>query len=108
MLFDLVNHILDGGDIVFRTHEGAAIAAVAGPHAVAVTGVVVAYEADHFDPGTRSGWSVVVTGFARPVTEPAQLERYARMIRPWIGDFMESAVRITPDLVTGYRIGAPA
>lgn len=43
-----VNHVLDGKDIVIRTHPGAAIVAYTGP----ASGVVVAYEADAIDPGT--------------------------------------------------------
>lgn len=47
-----VNHILDDGHIVIRTHEGAALTSYArrncGP------GVVVAYEADAIDPDTHT------------------------------------------------------
>jgi len=52
-----VNHVLDGEDIVIRTHPGAAIVADTG----SASGVVVAYEADAIDPGTGLGWSVIVT-----------------------------------------------
>src|SRR5688572_28975792 len=41
----------------------------------AIDGVVVAFEADEFDAATRSGWSVVVTGRATVVTDPAEHER---------------------------------
>ncbi|QFQ98119.1 pyridoxamine 5'-phosphate oxidase family protein [Streptomyces phaeolivaceus] len=97
-----VNHILDGGDIVIRTHETAALTSHAqgnsGP------GVVVAYEADAIDPETHLGWSVVVTGYARLVTDPGELARYERMLRPWVEQSMDRAVRIRPDLVTGVLL----
>ena len=97
-----VNHILDGGDIVIRTHEGAALTSHTGRNGV--SGVVVAYEADAIDPDTHLGWSVVVTGYARLVTDPAELERYQTLLRPWARQTMDHAVCIRPDLVTGIRL----
>jgi hypothetical protein len=97
-----VNHIVDHGDIVIRTHEGAALSSAAeqaGP-----AGVVVAYEADSIDPETRLGWSVVVTGYARLITDAAQAAEYQRVLQPWVDQDMDYTVRIRPDLVTGYRI----
>ncbi|TPQ24167.1 pyridoxamine 5'-phosphate oxidase family protein [Streptomyces sporangiiformans] len=97
-----VNHILDNGDIVIRTHEGAALTShtrqAGGP------GVVVAYEADAIDPDTHLGWSVVVTGYAHLVTDPQELAHYQKMLRPWVQHTMDYAVRIRPDLVTGVLL----
>ncbi|MFD3730901.1 pyridoxamine 5'-phosphate oxidase family protein [Streptomyces sp. NPDC058632] len=44
----------------------------------AIDGVVVAFEADDFQPERRSGWSVVITGRAAVVTEPVEHERLLR------------------------------
>ncbi|MEU6864431.1 pyridoxamine 5'-phosphate oxidase family protein [Streptomyces sp. NPDC046876] len=98
-----VNHLLDGGDILLRVHDGGALAALAAP--AEASGTVVAYEADDIDPRTRLGWSVVVTGFAVPVTDPLLAARYADRLRPWV-QRPEPArvVRIRPDLVTGFRL----
>ncbi|MFR9725541.1 pyridoxamine 5'-phosphate oxidase family protein [Streptomyces sp. MS19] len=99
-----VNHVLDGGDVVIRTHEGAAMTSrtrqAGGP------GVVVAYEADAIDPVTHLGWSVVVTGYAHLVTDTDELARYRRLLRPWVEQSMDYAVRIRPDLITGVRLTA--
>lgn len=97
-----VNHVLDGGDIIIRTHDGAALTARA--HQAVDPGVVVAYEADEIDLHTGLGWSVVVTGYARLVTDPRELGRYERLLRPWVDRPMNCAVRIRPDLVTGLRL----
>ncbi|MFC8103884.1 pyridoxamine 5'-phosphate oxidase family protein [Streptomyces sp. NPDC057363] len=97
-----VNHVLDGGDIVIRTHEGAAL--TSRTHEAGAPGVVVAYEADLIDPGTHLGWSVVVTGYARLVTDPVELARYQAVLRPWVERTMDYAVRIVPDLITGIRL----
>ncbi|MFI0813085.1 pyridoxamine 5'-phosphate oxidase family protein [Streptomyces echinatus] len=98
-----VNHILDGGDIVIRTHEGAALTSRAKESQSA--GVVVAYEADAIDPETHLGWSVVVTGYARLVTDPAELARLRGLLVPWMRQpEMDQAVRIRPELVTGVLL----
>jgi hypothetical protein len=98
-----VNHVLDGRDIVIRTHEGAALTAYTRPNGRS-SGVVVAYEADAIDPDTHLGWSVVVTGFASLVTDPSELARYQAVLRPWVKRTMDHAVRIRPDLITGLLL----
>ncbi|GHF54878.1 pyridoxamine 5'-phosphate oxidase family protein [Streptomyces griseosporeus] len=99
-----VNHVLDGGDIVIRTHDGGALTTRA--RQAGAQGVVVAYEADAIDPDTHLGWSVVVTGYARLVTDPADLAHCRALLRPWVDRPMDQAVRIHPDLVTGTRLTA--
>ncbi|MFK0160596.1 pyridoxamine 5'-phosphate oxidase family protein [Streptomyces sp. NPDC090493] len=94
-----VNHVLVDGDIVIRTHESAAL--TSRSRQADGAGVVVAYEADAIDPDTHLGWSVVVTGYAHLVTDPRELARYEKLLRPWLDRTMEHAVRIHPDLVTG-------
>jgi Pyridoxamine 5'-phosphate oxidase len=95
-----VNHVLDGGDVVIRTHEGAALTAHARQGGE--QGVVVAYEADVLDPDTHLGWSVVITGYARLVTDLADLARIRTLLAPWAAqEGMDHAVRIRPCLVTG-------
>ncbi|WP_329417626.1 pyridoxamine 5'-phosphate oxidase family protein [Streptomyces sp. NBC_00704] len=96
------NHVLDDGDIVIRTHESAALSSYTR-HDDA-QGVVVAYEADDIDPDTLLGWSVIVTGYARLITDPRQVARYQKMLRPWGTETTDHAVRIRPDLVTGLRL----
>ncbi|MFD8259756.1 pyridoxamine 5'-phosphate oxidase family protein [Streptomyces griseoluteus] len=98
-----VDHVLDDGDIVIRTPEGAALTSHA--QEVESTGVVVAYEADAIDPDTHLGWSVVVTGYARLVTDPAELEHIRGLLRPWMSvEPTDQAVRIRPELVSGVLL----
>ncbi|UQW99820.1 pyridoxamine 5'-phosphate oxidase family protein [Streptomyces sp. RerS4] len=97
-----VHHLLDAGDIIIRVHDGstltALLAAQEGP------GVVVAYEADDIDPDEHLGWSVVATGYATAVTDQDEIERYAHLLRPWVEGTASGAVRIRPDVVTGFRL----
>ncbi|MET8565137.1 pyridoxamine 5'-phosphate oxidase family protein [Streptomyces flaveolus] len=99
-----VNHVLDNGEIVIRTHEGAALTARAGQ--ADGQGVVVAYEADAIDPDTHLGWSVVATGYAHLVTDSQELARYQALLNPWVHRTMDYAVRIRPDLISGVRLTA--
>ncbi|MFH8729824.1 pyridoxamine 5'-phosphate oxidase family protein [Streptomyces termitum] len=97
-----VNHLVDGGDVIIRTGEGAALARRA--REAGERGVVVAYEADEIDAATRLGWSVVVTGYCRPVTDPEETARYTELLEPWTDQHREQVVRIRPDLITGMRL----
>ncbi|AZQ37966.1 pyridoxamine 5'-phosphate oxidase family protein [Streptomyces cyaneochromogenes] len=99
-----VNHALDEGDIVIRTHEDAAL--VSRTQAAGGPGVVVAYEADAIDPRTHLGWSVVVTGYARLVTDPDDLARCQSLVGPWVEQTMDQAIRIRPGLITGILLTA--
>jgi len=95
-----VSHLLVDGDIVIRTHLGAAL-----PTEGARRGkVVVAYEADEIDATAHTGWSVVATGVAELVREPAELARYGSGPAAWAGEHVDCAIRIRPELVTGYRM----
>jgi nitroimidazol reductase NimA-like FMN-containing flavoprotein (pyridoxamine 5'-phosphate oxidase superfamily) len=93
-----VNHLVDNGDVIIRTHLGSALGAAAG------RGTLVAYEADVIDPETRTGWSVVVTGMAEAVTEPGDLARYLSLLQPWVEGDRSSVIRIPAELVTGYEL----
>lgn len=95
-----VNHVVDDGGIVIRSHEGAAIVSAAS----GVSDVVVAYQADTIDPADHLGWSVVVTGLARLVTDQAEIARYQASLRPWVVGQMDRVIRIHPQMVTGFRL----
>lgn len=97
-----VNHVLDGEDIVIRLSDGSTLASMSAPPDGRET--VVAYEADVIDADRHLGWSVVVTGYAHLVDDPADLERYERLLRPWVARSMTGALRIRPELVTGFQL----
>lgn len=71
----------------------------------AVDGVVVAFEADEFDVASRSGWSVIVTGRATVVTDPAEQERLSETgPASWMPLQDSVIVRIESELVTGREL----
>ncbi|MEU6682343.1 pyridoxamine 5'-phosphate oxidase family protein [Streptomyces sp. NPDC046832] len=75
----------------------------------AIDGVVIAFEADEFDAATRSGWSVVVTGRATEVTDPAEHERLLQSgPSSWMPLQDAVFVRIESEMVTGRELrGTP-
>ncbi|MEU1460531.1 pyridoxamine 5'-phosphate oxidase family protein [Streptomyces sp. NPDC005727] len=88
----------DDGAVLLRT-------SAASEMARAVDGSVVAFEADAVDADEQSGWSVVVTGRAGVVTDPAEVERLDRIgPRSWAPSPEEVFVRIEPELVTGREL----
>jgi nitroimidazol reductase NimA-like FMN-containing flavoprotein (pyridoxamine 5'-phosphate oxidase superfamily) len=71
----------------------------------AIDGVVIAFEADEFDVATRSGWSVVVTGRATVVTDPAEHDRLSQCgPTSWMPLRDAVFVRIDSEMVTGREL----
>ena len=65
-----VNYRMRGDDIVFRTSEsGSAAAATAQPR--------VSFSVDHLDEALAEGWSVLASGEAAVITDPAGLAEAA-------------------------------
>ncbi|MBD0741362.1 pyridoxamine 5'-phosphate oxidase family protein [Streptomyces sp. CBMA152] len=91
-----VNFCLDGdGAVLLTTSAFSQLVS-------AIDGAVVAFEADEVDAAAHSGWSVVVTGEATVVTDPAEHARLLRAgPRSWASAPHEVFVRIEPELVTG-------
>jgi nitroimidazol reductase NimA-like FMN-containing flavoprotein (pyridoxamine 5'-phosphate oxidase superfamily) len=80
--------------------------ASASSMAQAVSGAVVAFEADSLDRASRTGWTVTVLGVAEVVADPAELER-ARTLgpEPWVPGRKEHLIRVPFKIVSGRRIG---
>jgi hypothetical protein len=88
-----VNHVVDDETIIIRSHLGAVIVA----HASTEDGLVVCYEADELDPVRHTGWSVIATGLARLVRDPAAISRYQQMLEPWVEGQMDFNHHQAPD-----------
>ena len=94
-----VNHVIDGQDPVFRTDRGSKLGAAEQQN-------VAAFEADHYDEQTRTGWSVLVTGRAEIVYDEAEVDRLNRSgLHSWAtGPERHFWVRIRALSVSGRRI----
>lgn len=95
-----VNHILDRGEIIIRTRLDSTLSS----RVRAIKDVVVAYEVDDIDPHRRLGWSVVATGLARRIEDPARVAEYEARLHPWVAGAMDSVISIRPEILTGFRL----
>lgn len=95
-----VFHLVEDDRIVIRAHLGATIAAIDGP----AGGTVVAYEADVIDPSDHLGWSVIVIGRARHLSDAEADTRYRQVLPPWAADSPDDIIVIQADLVDGFRL----
>lgn len=93
-----VNFAVCDDNVIIRTSEGSKFSA-------AITNAVVALEADHYDSLGHNGWSVLVQGSSRVVTDLAELERVRRLpLRPWANPDTDRFIAISTDVVSGRRV----
>ena len=96
-----VDYALAGQGIVFRSEDGSKIRGLRGKHDVA-------FEVDHIDKASRSGWSVLVRGTREEVEFehlPELLVRIDGYVPlPWKKGIHKIWVVITPKTVTGRRL----
>jgi nitroimidazol reductase NimA-like FMN-containing flavoprotein (pyridoxamine 5'-phosphate oxidase superfamily) len=93
-----VNYLVMDDAVAYRTAPGAVPAAAEGRE--------VAFEVDHIDEALSQGWSVLVVGAARAVTDPETVRRLDEQATttPWAGGDRELWLTITPTRITGRRI----
>ncbi|MEU0953080.1 pyridoxamine 5'-phosphate oxidase family protein [Streptomyces niveus] len=93
-----VNFLVDGRSVVYRTEPGSVPAVDAGTS--------LSFEADRLDEERMSGWSVLLTGTAEHVTDPAALGVLADRTgsRPWAGGSRPLWIRLLPDQISGRVI----
>ncbi len=95
-----VNFVWHEDTVVFRTLEGQKLAAAAEQQNVC-------FEVDNWNDSSHTGWSVVMSGPARHVTDWAEIEQLERLdVVPWAkGEWRPLWVRIEPRDLTGRQIG---
>ncbi|MFE3249862.1 helix-turn-helix domain-containing protein [Streptomyces sp. NPDC059209] len=93
-----VNYTVDDDLLAFRTSPEAAPAAARDQS--------VAFEVDHIDEAFSQGWSVLVIGDARAVTDPGRILRLEERAHtlPWAGGDRGLWIGVTPTEITGRRI----
>jgi hypothetical protein len=95
-----VNYRMLGGDIVFATADGSAVAAAAHQPRVS-------FEVDRIDDALAEGWSVLASGRARRLPPGPEQDRAAALgISPWAGGRRDTYLLLTPRQVTGRCIRA--
>ena len=96
---ELVNFVLDDGDIVIKTDGDGKLAA-------ATRQAIVAFEADCLDVD-QAGWSVTAIGPSREVTDPEDIGRLQKTdLSSWAHGTREHFIRVSPELLHGLRLHA--
>jgi nitroimidazol reductase NimA-like FMN-containing flavoprotein (pyridoxamine 5'-phosphate oxidase superfamily) len=96
-----VNFAVDGRSIVFRTDEGNKLRGLGRSPSVC-------FEADELDVEAKSGWSVLVKGTAREITDSEERRRAeALSLEFWARGAKSRWVRIEPFAISGRRIASP-
>jgi hypothetical protein len=95
---EVVNFLVDGGDVVIRMGVGAKSAAIG-------RGGFFALEVDSIDDAAGTGWDVTVSGPVAWVTEPAELDRLGRLLSCSAPGERPHIARIACAQVFGRRIG---
>jgi len=92
-----VNFALDDTTVVVRTDEGTKLfGALHG---------LVGFECDAIERLSHTGWSVIITGHAEQIREPADVARLDRLpLGPWCPGPKPVWMRIRPQTITGRRI----
>jgi hypothetical protein len=91
-----VNYAVVDGAIVFRTMRGGELDELSGQN--------VGFEVDRVDEAFSKGWSVLVSGRARRVADPAEVRHLHELVTPWTGEDSGSCLRIEPYRISGRRI----
>jgi nitroimidazol reductase NimA-like FMN-containing flavoprotein (pyridoxamine 5'-phosphate oxidase superfamily) len=95
-----VNYVFDdrSQSVAFRTADGSKF------HAMLINGNA-AFEIDGIDPGSRTGWSVIIVGMTEEVTSPSELRRLDHLgLETWTPGHKPHWMRIRAWTVTGRRI----
>jgi len=95
-----VNYVFDerSQSVIFRTADGSKF------HAMLVNGNA-AFEIDGIDPGSRTGWSVIIVGMTEEITGASELRRLERLgLEAWTPGHKPHWMRIRAWAVTGRRI----
>ncbi|KQX46256.1 MULTISPECIES: pyridoxamine 5'-phosphate oxidase family protein [unclassified Streptomyces] len=98
-----VNYQLVDGQVVFMTAADSSLARGAA------SGAEVAFEEDRLDEAFSQGWSVLVVGSVRTVSDETSVRRIREAVHsePWAGDGRDTVVTLSPRRVTGRRIRVP-
>ncbi|MFF2503746.1 helix-turn-helix domain-containing protein [Streptomyces sp. NPDC058067] len=93
-----LNYTVADGAITFRTAPDTAPATAVGNQ--------VAFEVDRIDEALSQGWSVLLQGRGRAVTDPDTVRRLNALAYsgPWAGGERDMWVRVEAESVTGRRI----
>jgi uncharacterized protein len=97
-----VRFAVQGNEIVIRTDTGSTLSAT-------IPDTIVAFQADHLDDETRTGWTVTVVGSAHEMTDPGDTAGLRDPGPPsWALKRGDQCIGIVPGIVTGRQLTVAA
>jgi transcriptional regulator with XRE-family HTH domain len=91
-----VNFEFTEGEVIFSTDES---------KAAKIDRELVGFEVDRVDEAMSEGWSVLVTGHARRIEDPEELQRLGSIdLEAWAGGDRHSLIGIRPEEISGRVI----
>jgi hypothetical protein len=98
----VLNYLLDGSDLLFRTRVDAVISQLTEEGST----LPAEFEVDSAFPVAQSGWSVIATGTLVRERDPRR-EAVARAgIRAWAQGDRDTVLRLDVTELTGRRVGS--
>jgi len=95
----VLNHTVDGDDVVFQTSEDTALAQLVGEHA-SVPAVV---ETDSASSSAHTGWSIIASGQLSRTTA----SELGHLPHPWRPEAVGVLLRLHIDEIHGMVVGQP-
>ncbi len=102
-----VNYSIVNETVIFRTSAYSTLAQV--PHSESrdgSRGYDIAFEVDHYEPTTRSGWSILARGHAERIDDEDELDLIKRTWdpNPWASGSRPVYIRLRFKQLTGRRL----
>lgn len=97
----VLNHALDGDDIVFRTLEDSLLARLTGNGRT----VPAVFEVDSVSASGRSGWSVIAHGSLARESAPERCRTLALQVPTWAESERDAVLYLRVHELTGRRVG---
>jgi nitroimidazol reductase NimA-like FMN-containing flavoprotein (pyridoxamine 5'-phosphate oxidase superfamily) len=97
----VLNYLVDGADVLFRTTPGAELARLTEGG----TAVHAVFEVDSAFPAGRTGWSVIVTGLVRRETDARRVDLARAAISAWAEGDRDLVLACSTDELSGRQVG---
>ena len=97
----VLNYLVDGGDVLFRTKEDALLVRLTGDDVA----VHAEFEVDSAFSAAQSGWSVIATGLLVREQDPRREAAARSGVRAWAQGERDTVLRLDVAELTGRRVG---
>jgi len=98
----VLNYLLDGDHLLFRTREDAAISRLTEGGGT----LDAEFEVDSAFPVAQSGWSVIASGTLSREDDPARQAAARAVVRAWAQGRRDIVLRLAVSELSGRRVGS--